>query len=268
MMRRSLVLSLLLALPAPVRAAEPELGISVNHSSSAKIFSGWPLLVQVLILNPSSEVELVLAPRGVSWARAVKITVTGPDGKTGVLPFELGAEPPGGGLKLPAGASAQFFLVLPEGATRNLAPGRHVIGAVLEVSGSSGWNGSALATASLELKPGREPNTEQRLELALLRATAHVARGRRAEARKVLEDHLQTDPDAVPALRLMAEILEKEGEIEPAYRYAAGALSSFRKQQEKAKGSPGVEPPAQLLELHGRLRWKLLFEDGPAGKPR
>jgi hypothetical protein len=267
-MRRALVLSLLLALPAPARAAEPELGISVNHSSLAKIFPGWPLLVQVLILNPSSDGEIVLAPRGMAWARAVKITVTGPDGKTGVLPFELSAEPPGTELKLPAGASTQFFLVLPEEASRSMAPGKHVVAAALEIGGSSGWNGSTLATASLELQAGGAPNTQQRLELAHLRATAHVARGRRAEARKVLEDHLKADPGAVPALRLMAEILEREGEIEPAYRYAAGAVSSFRKQEDKAKGSRGTEPPVQLLELHGRLRWKLLFEDGPAGKPR
>ena len=252
--------------PATAWAAEPELDLSVNYSSAAKIFPGWPLLVQVLIANPSSESELVLAPRGVAWARAVKITATGPDGKAGTLPFELGAEPPSVGLRLPAGASTQFFLVLPEGATRGLAPGKHIIAAVLEISGSGGWNGTARATASVELQRSGEADADQRLELELLRASVHVLRGRGAEARKVLEDYLKANPEAVPALRMMAEILEKEGEIEPAYRYAARAVSAFRKQEEKTKGSPRDEPPAQLLELYRRLQWTLLFKDAK-GRP-
>ena len=63
------------------QAASPRPAISVNESSAAAIFPGWPVLAQVSVINDSRQADLRLAPWRGAWPRAIRFVVTGLAGK-------------------------------------------------------------------------------------------------------------------------------------------------------------------------------------------
>lgn len=259
-MRAAAALLLVLLLPSGAVAVEPQIAVSVNSSIASRVLPGWPLLVEVFVLNPADVESLTIAPRAMPWPRAVRLRLSGPDGRDELLPHELTAEPPREPLVLPAGASTRFVVLVPENATAGLATGRHRLAARLEARDSPGWNGAVDATATFEVTSLREADTEQRLAGAILRATAHALREEYPGAKTVLREHLKRDPEAVPALQLMAEILEREGDVDGAFLYAARAVTLATKDRQAY--SRAAEPPSQLLMLQRRLLGKLALSDG------
>jgi hypothetical protein len=219
------------------------------------------VLLEILITNPSLDAPITLAPRAGPWPRAVRVKATGPSGEAEAWPFELAAEPPSAAITLPAGASTHFFVLLPERATIGLAPGRYTITAEIEIRDSVAWNGLVRTSVPLEVQPDGPPNADQQLEVAVLRATVYLMRRQHAEAKGVLQAYLAKTPDAIPALHMMAEVLDDEGDTSRAYLYAARALYVYG--EANAKPVPGEKPPAQLLLLRRRLWAKL-----PAAPPQ
>jgi hypothetical protein len=245
----------------PALAADLELSLSVNRGLLTPILRGWPVLVDVLIANPSADASVKLAPQSGTWPRAVRVNATGPSGDAERWPFELVAEPPSASMTLPAGASTHFFMILPEPATSSLPAGRHTISAELEIRGSAAWNGMVRATTWIEVQQDGSPSADQQLDVALLRARIYAMRNQHVEAAGVLEAHLATSPDAIPALQMMAEMLAESGDVGRAYLYTARALYVYGEAQ--AKAEPGETPPTELLLLRRRL-WAKLVAATPA----
>jgi len=251
------VLLLSFAATLAAQVAAPRLGISLNQSSAAVIFPGWPVVAEVSITNNTGQPGLRLAPSSSVWPLAIRFAVTGPSGKPEDWRFELSAQPPDPAITLPARSRTSVFLVLDPEKTASLPAGVYVLTAELEISGSDGWNGLVRSPAArVEVKESKPLTPDQELELTLLRATVHLLRKQNEEAKRILSDYLAVNSDAVPALRMMAELLEVEGDFARAYLYAALAMKSYGASQSE----PGrrLEPPGQLLSLRNRLWQKAL----------
>lgn len=253
---RWLLCALCILAPLVSQAAEPELSVSVNNSAMAKVFRGWPLLMQVAISNPSETETLVLAPRDLTWPRALHISATDPGGKAIDLPFELSAEPPSPAVTLPAGAETYFFMILPENATNALAAGKYRLNVAFAIQDSSGWKGQVQTLTTVQVLGKEAPTDDQQLEVTLLRATVPLLHKQPVAAKEILRVYLGKHPTVIPALRMMAEVLEAEGDPERAYLYADRAVELYVEQQSAQPDHS--EPPKQLIELRRRLWHKLL----------
>ena len=257
------LMALFLALAAAVAAqtAGPRLSVSLNDSSAPVILPGWPVVAQVSIANTSPQMELRLAPSRSVWPLAIRFAVAGPSGKPESWGFELSADPPQPAITIPARSRTSVFLILDPEKTAVLPAGVYALAAELEIIGSDGWNGRVRSSlARVEVKEPTATTPDQELELTLLRATVQLLRKQHKEARRILGEYLAVSKDAVPALRLMAEILEDEGDFARAYGYAALAVNSYRGRQVEA--GHRSEPPGQLLSLRNRL-WQKALDTAP-----
>jgi hypothetical protein len=255
------VLLLSLAATLAAQVAGPRLGVSLNQSSAAAIFPGWPVVAEVSIANSAGTAALRLAPSSSVWPLAIRFAVTGPSGKPEDWRFELSAQPPDPAITLPARSRTSVFLVLDPEKTASLPAGVYVLTAGLEIGGSDGWNGLVRSpVARVEVKESKSLTPDQELELTLLRATVQLLRKQNAEAKRILSDYLAVNSDAVPAFRMIAELLEDEGDFARAYVYASLAMKSYAASQTGSGGR--VEPPGQLLSLRNRL-WRKALEATP-----
>lgn len=249
LMRRSIAV-LVLLMPAAALAAEPELAISINSKTYASIEQGWPVIVLVDIANPDEEEALLLAPANGNYAGHVHVTLApGPE-------LARTAEPPEPTLSLPRGASTHFFVVLDEAQSARLAPGEHRVDASFTIDDGPGWHGTVETSASVTVKPTGEIAPADSLEPVLLRARFQLVRGDTPAARSILEHFAARNADSVPALCLLAEIEEADGDVDAAYGHAAHALGLALADTSTKSVRP--EPPAALLILRKRLFQKLL----------
>lgn len=234
-----------------------KLSVSLNQSSSAAISPSWPVIAQVLITNTEVETSLRLAPLQSAWPQAIHFSVTGPSGKPEDWKFELTAQPPEPAITLPARSRTSAFLVLDPEFTASLPEGNYTLKAELEISGSEGWNGLVRSPAvKIAVKSSPEPAAAEQLNLVLLRATVNLLRNQTAEARQILSDYLAVNGDAVPALRMMAELFEIEGDFVRGYVYAVLAVKAYSVAQPVPDSR--TEPPGQLLALRNRVLRKAL----------
>ena len=75
------------------QAADPRLAISLNESSAAVIFPGWPVLAQVSIINDVGGGDLRLVSASSAWPLAIRFAVTGPSGSLEDWKFQLSTDP-------------------------------------------------------------------------------------------------------------------------------------------------------------------------------
>jgi hypothetical protein len=238
-----------------------ELSVAVNDSAAATIRPGWPLLLEVYLTNTGSG-PLQLAPRGAAWPQALEVKMAdAPDGV--VLPFALTQPSPGNLLTLPPAAVTSYLMALSGAATAALSTGAHRLQASYVISDGDGWHGKADAEVVLVVaEPGVQIEGEV-LQLALLTATIQAAQTHYDEAAQTLRGYLANDPNAIPALALMAEALEAKGDTDRAYLYAAAALAVYDKSKDAWKTG---EPPVRLLQLRKRL-WTQVLAATPDTAP-
>lgn len=238
-------------------AVQPELSVSVNSTTHAQIQQGWPLLVSITLRNPDAHEELLLSPKGIAWPHTVKVSLVSKDGKVVSESFSLPVESPTPSVKLPAGASTHFFYVMDDAATARIAPGQYLIKTDLQIEQGKGWVGKVQKNARLTVivKSGSDQKMHQ--AAVLLSARSRLLYKDTTGAINILQAYLKQEPDAVPVLRLLAEIFTQEGHVDQALLHIEHALELYR--QHPTQKSLRPELPVALLTLRRHLRHSILF---------
>jgi hypothetical protein len=152
--------TLLLAQQTPPPPA-PDIAISLNGGSS-NLYSGWPLIVHLTILNSNSSNPsgagdpLVISPPNALWTDAIGLTVQSSSGASVPWPLKLVGTPSDTALTLATTEYVRTIWQMSSADVSALTPGDYTITASIGVSNSAGWNGS-VQSVPVSLTVGPEP---------------------------------------------------------------------------------------------------------------
>ncbi len=254
MMKRILIL---LFFPVALLAQQlaPELSLSANGETSLSLYPGWPLIINMTIMNsvrlsPSANATtLVVAPQGMNWTDAIQLNAVSSSGQAYHWPLKLVGVPSDPALTLHRSSYVRVKWQMAASDVSALPPDTYQLTASLQVNNSSGWNGMMLSTP-LPIVLGPEPTlaADQQSEKALLIAEYDTNAGDLNGALTNVEQLLQAQPNNPFALSAAANLLELQGYPTLALFQANDALTAYY------QANPALyDPPSNLLSMSQRL---------------
>lgn len=152
---------LFLAIPATLlgQQATPDISISANGERSLNLYPGWPLIVHVAIMNssrhdPTTTAPLIIAPPGAIWTSTISFAAVSSTGQTVQWPLTLVGTASSPSLTLARSSYVNVTWQMSANSVSSLPPGNYQLTATVQVSNSSGWNGSAQSQpVEIAIKP-------------------------------------------------------------------------------------------------------------------
>jgi len=265
-----LALAFVIALSSFGQVPRPELSISVNGRRNPEIRKEAPVLVRVLVMHSNrlsrapNLPSLILAPPAKAWYDAIRLRVKGAGGAEKSWNSVLLSPPEQPALTLASRSWIALEWTLDESGSAVLEPGDYQIEAVLEISGASGWNGTAISPpAILRITDAVEASSAQQASEALIRTSLLMRKGATDEAAAAIDALLLAQPDSVRALQLRAELAERAGDPHRALIFVNRALTAARKTYSESGQLQS------LIVLRNRIYWTLLQQPptAPAEQP-
>jgi hypothetical protein len=252
-MKRLLIAVLLLNLPVALygQQSAPELSLSVNGKQSINLYSGWPLIVHITIMNSSrfggsgGAAPLVIAPNGASWTDAIQVTAVSSSGTSSQWPLKLVGTPDSPSLTLPPTSYIRAFWQMSPGDASAIHPDTYQLTATLQVANSNGWNG-VVQSRPATVQVGPEPTlpAELQSQKAILLAEYATNAGDLETALSGLQQLIQSQPKNTLAMSAAANVLELRGYPGMAYLQVSSAVDAYY------AASPSLtEPPANMLTI-------------------
>ncbi len=247
---------LLVALPAVLLSQKPapEISISAVTASGQNLYSGWPLIVRTTIMNslrlsnPAGG-PVVIAPSAGPWTSAIHFSAVPSTGQTGTWPLQLIATPATPSLTLDPSSYVIMSWEMSPAQVSALAPGTYQLSAVLDVSSTKGWKGTAKSDP-VTIQVGPEPTLTPLLQSqkALMIAQYDVDAGDLTDALAVATKEIQSQPSDYAAQVEEASILDLQGYPILALMENSAAINAYN------QANPNVtDPPFTLLALQQHL---------------
>lgn len=252
-MKRALIAVLLFAQPAALygQQAAPELSLSANGGQTVNLYSGWPLILHITIMNSlrfggsSGSAPLVIAPNGSSWTDAIQFTAVSTSGATTQWPLKLVGTSDNQSLTLPPTSYVRAFWQMSPGDASAIPPDTYQLTATLQVANSSAWNGvvqSRPATIQVAPEPTLPPDLQS--EKAILLSEYQVNNGDFDGAFASMQQLMQAQPTNTLAMTAAANVLELQGYSNLAYVQARAAADAYYSLK-----TLNPEPPSNLLTI-------------------
>jgi len=216
------------AVPQPA----PDISISANGGSD-NLYQGWPLNLHVTMLNTEGDTAggtgaLVIAPNNAAWTTAISFTIQNSGGATVQWPLSLVGTPSDQVLSLDPTDYVQASWQMSASDVSALPPDTYTITANIQVSQSSGWNGS-VQSPPVTLTVGPEPTLtpDQQAEKVFQTAEFALNNNDLATAITSTQQLRNAQPDNATAGAVAASILNEAGYPTIAFLEASDALSTF-----------------------------------------
>ena len=236
---------------AAVPAPQPVLSISANHATVVELPKGWPLFVTGRLFHSDRLNKSVSAtplridsPNGASWADAIRLLVTAPDGSEKVWNLKPAGSAEHRVLEMTQRDFVTFGWTLSSADTASIPAGEYRLSARLAIQGTSGWNGEATSPA-VRIKVIEQPTVldeAKDADKAVLRARYELAAGNPLAAASVVDQFLAVYPANTRGLLMQSRILEVQGRPIHAWLAAKEALAVAYDQEPFPK-----EPPFSLV---------------------
>jgi len=255
-MKRLLVLLAFLPVAAFAQQpqAAPDITISANGATNINLYQGWPLIVDVTIMNSlrfqgGSAPLLVVAPASGNWTDAIQLTATSSSGNTFQWPFKLAGSPSNPTLTLDTNSYVTANWQISFSDTLALPPDTYQLTATIQITSTTGWSGTS-STSPVSIQVGPEPTlTQDQQQLKTLLVSEYQTNtGDLDGALTTVEQYLNLNPGDVVAMTAAANLLELQGYPGLAYTEALNAVNAF----EQAEPTP-IEAPSNLLSMYQRL---------------
>lgn len=257
-MKRALllvVLTLLMPVAAAAQQPAPEISLSVNGGQNVNLYAGWPLIVHATIMNPSRlpqngpPTQLVIAPTGAAWTTAIQFTATDASGQAHQWPLNLIGTPSNAVLTLAATSYVRFIVQMAPADVSALGPGTYQFTATLQVSNSTGWNGTVQSRpVTIQIAPEPALTAQQQSRKALLIAEYQANAGDFNDALSTVQQLMQSQPSNAFAMSAAANLLELMGYPNLALVQAGQAINAYSQANTSL-----YDPPANLLAMNQRL---------------
>jgi hypothetical protein len=255
-MKRLLVLLAFLPVAAFAQQpqAAPDITISANGATNINLYQGWPLIVDVTIMNSlrfqgGSAPLLVVAPASGNWTDAIQLTATSSSGNTFQWPFKLAGSPSTPTLTLDTNSYVTANWQISSSDTLALPPDTYQLTAAIQITSTTGWSGTS-STSPVSIQVGPEPTlTQDQQQLKTLLVSEYQTNtGDLDGALTTVEQYLNLNPGDAVAMTAAANLLELQGYPGLAYTEALNAVNAF----EQAEPTP-IEAPSNLLSMYQRL---------------
>jgi len=263
---KPLILCVVLLTHAGVALAQqpaPDLFISVNGVGNLTLYPGWPLIVQLMILNSTraateGAAPLTVSPSGHIWTDAIHVQVVSSSGQALDWPLTLVGSPSDPALTLQPDSSVRMTLQLSADNVSALALDTYQLTVSIEVSNSAGWNGSVRSQpAAITIAPEPTLDVDLQSDKSLLLAEYALNRDDFDTAIRTTQQLLLAQPDNTQAMAAAADVLETAGYTGLAFVQAGAALNAYR------QANPTLsEAPSNLLTLYQRLLTEMATPDG------
>lgn len=257
-MKRYLYLVALLLFPAALLAQQvapaPDISIAANGGSS-NLYSGWPLIVHLTIMNSNNgnpngnSAPLVISlPTGV-WTNAISLSVLSSSGTAVQWPLKLVGTPSDGVLTLATAEYVQASWQMSGADVSAITPGDYIVTATIQVSNSNGWNG-LVQSLPLSIIVGPEPTlTPDQQAEKTFQASEFAVNSDDLIAAVTATQQLRTaQPDNPGAAAIAANVLNLAGYSALAFLESSDALDTFY----RLNPAP-VEAPFNFLPTYQQL---------------
>lgn len=255
-MKRLALLFLLFPVPLFAQQATPapDMTISANAATNFTLYQGWPLIVDVTIMNSlrlqgGGAPSLLVSPQTGAWTDAIQLTATSSSGTTQQWPFRLIGSPATSTLTLSPTNYVIAIWQLSSSDTLALVPDTYQLTATIQINNDSGWSGT-VSTSPITIQVSPEPTltSDQQQLKALLTAQYQTNAGDLGGALTTVQQYLALNPTDPIGMSAAANLLELLGYPDLAYFYALAAVNAFA----QADPTP-VEAPSNLLTMYQRL---------------
>jgi hypothetical protein len=257
-MKRYLYLIALLLFPTVLFAQQlapaPDISIGANGGSS-NLYSGWPLIVHLMIMNSNngnpngnSDPLVISVPNGV-WTDALSLTVLSSSGTAVQWPLKLVGTPSDAVLTLATTEYVQASWQMSSTDVSAIPPGDYTIGATIQVSNSNGWNG-LVQSVPLSITVGPEPTLtpDQQAEKTFQASEFAVNSDDLVSAVTATQQLRTAQPDNPGAAAIAANVLNLAGYGALAFLESSDALDTFY----RLNPAP-VEAPFNFLPSYQQL---------------
>ncbi len=242
--------------------AAPDLFASANGSNKTTVYPGWPLMVQVTIMNSTRDeaggsAPLTVSPQGQAWTNAIRFRVVSSSGQASQWPLTVVGSASDPALTLqPEGFVRATWQVSPDDVS-SLPQGTYLLTPAMEVSNSGGWNGS-VESRPIAITIGQEPalNARQQAQKSLLLAEYALNHNDIDSAVRTTQQLLLAQPDNPQAMIAAANVLEIAGYTGLAFMQASAALNVYYE-----ANLTTTEAPSNLLLMHQRLWTEMVTPD-------
>jgi hypothetical protein len=257
-MKRYVYLVALLLFPAALLAQQvapaPDISIAAN-GGSPNLYSGWPLIVHLTIMNSNngnpngnSDPLVVSFPTGV-WTDAISLTVLSSSGTAVQWPLKLVGTPSDAVLTLATAEYVQASWQMSSADVSAINPGDYTVTAKIQVSNSTGWNG-LLQSVPLSITVGPEPTLtpDQQAEKTFQASEFAVNSDDLVTAITATQQLRTAQPDNPGAAAIAANVLNLAGYSALAFLESSDALDTFY----RLNPAP-VEAPFNFLPTYQQL---------------
>ena len=238
-----------------LRAAAASGQISQDRASRLMAGLNKPLEIPVLRVGDST----------LGWSQFIHFNVRSPDGKQQSLtwPLTLASEPAAKSLQLDARTTGQAEYLLGPSVALQVPPGAYDVVAILEVPSDAKpaadrWQGrvqSPPVRLTIVPKPDHlSPAQEEEANLQLIRYYRKAKDS--VQALQLAEKVLATNNSSIPALVMVGELKEEQGNLKDALKSYQAALAQFDKQYPNS-----YEPPEYLILKTSGLLAKLRSQE-------
>jgi hypothetical protein len=236
------------------------IGLTLNESVRPVVYSGWPLLVGVTLMNEHAYQASVPVILALNWKTFIHLIVNDTAGNQFTWPFHLVAVPDEN-VTLDSLTFAQVGYWLEPNEISQIPEGDYELTVFLDSSAYSSLGNSFLSVESaprnitISSAPGYS-SVEQKTEKDLLLTNLNILKRDNIKAMEYLNGILMYNPNNLTALTLIGKLLENEGD-------AGGALYVYSKAVEifYENNPDPAEPPFELLHAWNALFGKLNSAD-------
>ncbi len=231
-------------------------GLTLNESVMPVVYSGWPLLVGVTLMNEhayEANVPVILAS---DWKTCIHLIVKDTAGNQYTWPFHLVAVPDEN-VTLDSLTFVQVGYWIEPNEISQIPEGDYELTVFLDSSAYSslGNNLSSVKSSPRSITISHAPgysSVEQKTEKDLLLTNLNILKRDNTKAMEYLNGILMYNPNNLTTLSLIGKLLENEGD-------AGGALYVYSKAVEIFyENNPNpAEPPFELLHTQNALFRKL-----------
>lgn len=266
-MKYATLFLLCVAIPTalPAQQASPEISISANNTRNLSLYAGWPLIVDMTIMNSSrhdktTSTPLVIAPTGAIWTTTVRFAAVSSTGQTTQWPFTQVGTASDASLTLAKKSYVNATWQVSAADVSALSPGDYQLTATVQVSNSTGWNGLAQSLpVSITIKPEPALTADEASRKALLLAEYSLNAGDVDGAVGTANQLRLDQPDNPAAAIATANVLAIAGYDGLALVQASEALDKYY----KFDPTPS-EAPSGLLVVYQELLTSVSTSNAPA----
>jgi regulation of enolase protein 1 (concanavalin A-like superfamily) len=238
-------------------SVRPVLSIAANGAGEARIFPGWPLILEGVLLHPAgfrtgnTAEPLLLANENHPWSDDLRLEVRDSQGKSQDWPLQLAAKP-ADSVTLDRNSDVELAWWLSPEATATFTAGRYEITALLDTSDSTvpdAWKGkTAGVPITIQIDKESALTPQQESEKHLLLISYYQLRKDSKQAAAQIEELLHQQPDNIGALSLKANLLADQGKHTEALEFSNRGIQAFMEKYPDAQ-----EPPIDLVRRHHAL---------------